>query len=325
VIPESRAAAEFARVLASALGVSEGDIIDPVRVVGGVSHHTWMFEMPGRPVRERVLRGEPPGTGWPTTLGREVEALRAAAAAGVPVPALLEAGTHPELGSFIVVARVPGDVSPRRVSRRYAGGPRAARLTRQLGATLARIHAIDASACPGLLEYDALDRVRAAVESLPIASPAFEFALRRLTQDRPRQRPPVVVHGDFRLGNLVVDENGLAAVLDWEAVHLGDPMEDVGWLCMRAWRFGGRPPVGGLGELAELAEGYESASAAGASLPLAELPWWMTLATMRWGADCLQLAQRHLDGTESSLELAVIGRRFYETEYDAMRLVARLD
>jgi aminoglycoside phosphotransferase (APT) family kinase protein len=257
VIPESRAAAEFARVLASALGVSEGDIIDPVRVVGGVSHHTWMFEMRGRPVRERVLRGEPPGTGWPTTLGREVEALRAAAAAGVPVPALLEAGTHPELGSFIVVARVPGDVSPRRVSRRYAGGPRAARLTRQLGATLARIHAIDASACPGLLEYDALDRVRAAVESLPIASPAFEFALRRLTQDRPRQRPPVVVHGDFRLGNLVVDENGLAAVLDWEAVHLGDPMEDVGWLCMRAWRFGGRPPVGGLGGRGERAEGLE--------------------------------------------------------------------
>jgi aminoglycoside phosphotransferase (APT) family kinase protein len=128
-----------------------------------------------------------------------------------------------------------------------------------------------------------------------------------------------VVHGDFRLGNLIIGDAGLAAVLDWEAVHLGQAMEDVGWLCMRAWRFGGRQPVGGFGTLADLAAGYTQAG--GPELDLDELRWWLTLATVRWGIDCLELAQRHLSGAERSLELAVIGRRRHETEYDAIRLI----
>jgi aminoglycoside phosphotransferase (APT) family kinase protein len=133
------------------------------------------------------------------------------------------------------------------------------------------------------------------------------------------RRPPaeeVLLHGDFRLGNLVVGPDGVRAVLDWELVHRGDPMQDLGYLCVRAWRFGGELPVGGFGEYADLFAAYERVS--GRAVDPAAVRWWEVFGTVWWGGACMLQAWRHLSGAERSVELVAIGRRVWEQEYDVL-------
>ena len=122
------------------------------------------------------------------------------------------------------------------------------------------------------------------------------------------------MHGDFRLGNVIVGADGLAAVIDWELAHLGDPMEDLGWLCVKAWRFGGRPPVAGLGGYEELFAAY--AEAGGGTVDPDVVRWWEVLGTWKWGVMCILQASAHLRGLVRSHELAAIGRRVCENEHD---------
>jgi hypothetical protein len=143
--------------------------------------------------------------------------------------------------------------------------------------------------------------------------------LRWLEQERPVAGERCVVHGDFRLGNLVVGPDGLRAVLDWELAHIGDPMEDLGWLCVRAWRFGVDAPVAGLGDYDELFASYEAAS--GRAVDPQAVRWWEALGCLRWGAICMLQASAHLSGASRSVELAAIGRRTCEAEHDLLLLL----
>ena len=140
-----------------------------------------------------------------------------------------------------------------------------------------------------------------------------------LAASPPPPRDPVLVHGDFRLGNLIVGPEGLRAVLDWELTHVGNPAEDLGWLCVKAWRFGAGPPVAGLGSREELLAAYRAAG--GPDISLAELRWWEILGTLRWGVICLTQAWAHLSGAHRSVELAAIGRRVCEQEWDLLLLL----
>jgi aminoglycoside phosphotransferase (APT) family kinase protein len=125
-----------------------------------------------------------------------------------------------------------------------------------------------------------------------------------------------VVHGDFRLGNVMVGDEGLRAVLDWELSHVGDPMEDLGWLCVRAWRFGSEHPVAGIGDYDTLLDEYQKAS--GLPADRDALRWWEVLGTLKWGIMCMLQASAHLLGFSRSHELAAIGRRVCENEYDIL-------
>jgi aminoglycoside phosphotransferase (APT) family kinase protein len=131
----------------------------------------------------------------------------------------------------------------------------------------------------------------------------------------------VLVHGDFRMGNLIIDDATLAAVLDWELVHVGDRYEDLAWFCIRAWRFGAPETLGagGLGGVEEFLSAYEQA--ARIRLDREVFRWWLTLATLRWGVICRYQAERHLSGQTRSVELAAIGRRVAETEWDVLELL----
>jgi aminoglycoside phosphotransferase (APT) family kinase protein len=192
-------------------------------------------------------------------------------------------------------------------------------LAAQCGRALAGVHAIDPAEVPGLDDADQFDQFRALLDAMGEPHPAFELGFRWLEPRRPVRRADTVVHGDFRNGNLVVGPDGLRAVLDWELAHLGDPLEDLAWLCLRAWRFGAEPRVGGFGDVDDLVAAYEAAS--GVAVDRGELAWWEAMGTLKWGIMCMVQAATHLSGTARSVELAAIGRRVCEVEHDLLLLL----
>jgi aminoglycoside phosphotransferase (APT) family kinase protein len=230
--------------------------------------------------------------------------------------------------AFMVVERLEGETIARKILRddEFAGAR--PKLAAQCGEALAGIHSIPVDAVPGLEQTDQVAQYRAAHDSLGVPSPAFELGFRWLEANRPVSSAttpgvaggsPSVVHGDFRLGNLIIDGNGLRAVIDWELGHLGDPMEDLGWLCTKAWRFGNKPRVGGFGDVDDLVAAYEAR--AGAPVDRDALRWWETLGTLKWGVMCNMQANAHLSGMVRSVELAMIGRRVAEQEHDLLLLL----
>jgi hypothetical protein len=215
---------------------------------------------------------------------------------------------------------VEGETLARRILRDDEFAAARGRLVDDCAQFLAGLHKIDPVAVPGLPSGDPIAGLR---DYLTVAggeaTPTFELAFRWLDANGAPERAPVIVHGDFRLGNLLVDHNGLRAVLDWELVHAGNPVEDLGWLCTKAWRFGAAPAVGGFGTRDELLGAYRGAG--GADISLDELHWWEVFNTLRWGVMCIGQATAHLSGAVRSVELAAIGRRVCEQEWDLLLLL----
>ncbi|MCU1387731.1 MAG: putative phosphotransferase [Ilumatobacteraceae bacterium] len=306
--------------LAAALSdVLGGAAIDGVqRLSGGASRETWKFVADGRPL---ILQRQRDGDG--RDMGVEVAVLRAASVGGVAVPELIATSADESVGSgpehrvgaaFMILGHVDGETIARKILRDDTYAVARQHLTADCATALARLHAIDPSSAPGLLAVDQVEQYRSVLDTLDQPHPTFELAFRWLDAHRPEPGPMRIVHGDFRLGNLMVGPDGLRAVLDWELAHIGDPLEDLGWLCVRAWRFGSAKPVAGVGEYAELIDAYRSAS--GATVDAEAVRWWEVLGTLKWGIMCIIQLQAHLSGASRSHELAAIGRRVCETEYD---------
>ncbi|MEJ2861764.1 phosphotransferase family protein [Actinomycetospora flava] len=288
------------------------------RLTAGASRETWSFTAGGR---DLVLRRDPPGADRPDGMALEAAAIGAAAAAGVAVPPLVDSGTDATtLGSpYLVTGHVAGETLGPRILRDERYATARAGLTAELGRTLARIHTIPPDAVPGLAQADPVDALRTICDAIDEPLPTVEITLRWLDRHRPEPVADTVVHGDFRLGNLIVDETGLAAVLDWELVHRGDPREDLGWLCVKCWRFGAAAPVAGLGTVDELLDGY--AEVAGERPDEQAVRWWQIHRTAWWALHCREMAERHLSGAVPSVELAAIGRRVAEQEHDLLLLL----
>ena len=280
------------------------------RLSGGASRETWSFDADGRPL---VLRRDPPGA---PKGGMDMEArlLRAAAVAGVPVPEVVVAEP-----SLIVMERIDGETIPRKILRDEEYAAARPKLAGECGSILARLHAIPTDDVAGLEHADQVQQFRELLDALGEPHPTFELAFRWLEANRPRSSRTAIVHGDFRNGNLIVGPDGVRAVLDWELAHVGDPLEDLGWLCVKAWRFGMEPPVGGFGDYDELIAAYE----AGGAGPVARdaLRWWEVLGTLKWGIMCIMQAVTHTSGAVRSVELAAIGRRVCEQEWDLLALL----
>jgi aminoglycoside phosphotransferase (APT) family kinase protein len=308
-------------VLEPSLG--PGVVVEDMGVLaGGSSRETWSFSAhrPGDPARRYVLRRDPPGV---PASGVRLESglLAAAARAEVPVPTVVASGDVDDgLGAcFVVVEFVEGETIPRRILRdeRLAGVR--PQLAAKCGRILAAIHRIPPADVPGLVGGDPLEQLRELIDGLGQAHPAFELGFRWLLANRPPLRAETVVHGDFRNGNLIIGPDGVRAVLDWELAHLGDPLEDLGWLCQKAWRFGATLPVGGFGTIDDLVDSYEQASAR--RVDRDALHWWEVLATLRWGIICIVQTTTHVSGAVRSVELAAIGRRVCEVEWDLLELL----
>lgn len=291
------------------------------RLTGGASRTTWAFEAVSGERRALILR-----TGAPDDIhaGMELEAQvqRRAAAAGAPVPHIVTASDSPAaLGNpYLVRDLIPGETIVRRIFRGLDDTGRA-RLLVQCAGALAAVHraAVDGV---GLTAPDDLAGWRARLDEIGDTTATFEWTFRRLADERPDPSPMVLVHGDFRMGNLIVDQSGLAAVLDWELTHIGERYEDLAWFCIRAWRFGAPETLGagGLGSVESFLNAYEEA--AGVDVDRSVFRWWLTVATLRWGVICRHQAERHLSGESPSVELAAIGRRVSETEWDLLDLLS---
>ena len=308
----------LARTLAPVLGV--GVVVEDLqRLSGGASRETWSFRVGERAL---ILRRDPPGRpGLPGSMALEADAMRACGRAGLPVPEVLVDDDGTNLGTAgLVMGQVPGETLARRILRDEAFAPARRVLAAELGRFLAGLHAIDPAEVPGISEVDTLEQYWTAYETVDDVSPTFEAAQRWLESHRPPATGKVVVHGDLRMGNVIVGEEGLRAVIDWELVHLGDPVEDLGWLCVKAWRFGEPLPVGGLGTLEDLLSAYESV--AGTSVDRDTFHWWLVQKTLQWGIGCMGQAAAHLGGLVRSVELAAIGRRVAEQEWDLLELLA---
>ncbi|CAN3128062.1 phosphotransferase family protein [Mycobacterium sp. smrl_JER01] len=316
--------ADLARALEDVLRPSLGElkVEDLQRLTGGASRTTWSFTArTGAAARSLILR-----TGERDALhaGMQLEAQvqQRAAAAGAPVPHIVTADDSPGAVGvpFLICAAVSGETIVRRIFRGLDDAGRS-RLLGQCATALAAIHRADPDGI-ALSTPDELGAWRARLDEIGDTTATFEWTFRRLADERPDPSPLGLVHGDFRMGNLIVADSGLAAVLDWELTHIGEVYEDLAWFCIRAWRFGAPESVGagGLGSVEAFLQAYESAS--GVPLDRKVFRWWLTVATVRWGVICRHQAQRHLSGETPSVELAAIGRRVSETEWDLLDLLS---
>jgi aminoglycoside phosphotransferase (APT) family kinase protein len=309
----------------------------PTRLTGGASRETWsldaMLEREGGAetlplILQRDARGAPKSMSRAT----EFALLRAAHDAGVPSPEPLFMGDASLGGEFFIVRRVDGETLPKRLLRDDAYAAARDALPAQLAAILARIHAIplyapglDALASPppdvpsAQAELDRYEEIFRAIAPEP--HPAFEIAFRWLRTHLPTDAEDgrTLVHGDYRMGNVLFGPEGARAILDWELAHIGDPMEDLGWISVRSWRFGGPKPVGGIGDRDAFFAAY--AGAAGVAVDPMRVRWWEVFGNLRWGIICISQARTYLDGRSTSVELASIGRRTAETEWELLELI----
>ena len=315
--------------------------IDGLRLLtGGASRQTWSFDavIEHGSLSETlplVLRMDP--RAQPELMSRETEyrVLEAAHAAGVPVPKVHAIGDDSLGAPSFLMARVEGETIARRLLRDDDYAVAREVMTVQLGTILAGIHRtpIDdpgletlptpaPGRSPAETEIDRFEQTYRAITPEP--HPAFELAFRWLRQHLPAPAERALVHGDYRIGNVIFGPEGVRAILDWELAHIGDPMEDLGWICVRSWRFGNdSKPVGGLGSREEFWQAYEAAG--GRRVDAAVVRFWELFGNLRWGVICISQARSALEGAVKSagaaLELAAIGRRTAETEWELLNLM----
>jgi len=310
---------------AGAIGVANSK-----RLSGGASQETWSFDIiqPDGLVGA-ILRRSPKGYGAAPTraagLAAEAKLMQLAFEAGVPSPRVLYV-LRPEddLGTGFIMQRIEGETIARKILRDEEYAAARPLLARQIGGILAGLHRLPKDRLPALRSRSATQEIAEFdrdYRSLNWPKPVFELALRWLRDHDPGPSgETTLVHGDFRNGNLIIGADGVRAVLDWELAHLGDPMEDLGWVCVNSWRFGEiDKPVGGFGSREDLFAGYE---AAGRKVDPERVKFWEVMGTLRWGIMCGGMMQRFREGPDHSMERAMIGRRASETEIDLLRLLA---
>lgn len=296
-------------------------------ISGGASQEIWSFDarLPSGDqglILRRTRRWSDTAQKGSAGMAAEVALLRAAATGGVPVPGVVGALAPADgLGDGYLMQRVDGESSARVILRdaRFAKARRT--LAAACGGLMARIHRLPALRLPPLRIGGAARECAqwaAAHRANGTLRPVFELALRWLAENEPSPcAEPVLVHGDFRNGNLMVGPEGVRAVLDWELAHLGDPMEDLGWFCVNSWRFGQVGlEAGGLGTRAQLFAGYEAE--AGRPVDAARVHYWQVLGTLKWGVTCDAMGLAWRSGSDRNIERLAVARRASEAEIDLL-------
>lgn len=263
-------------------------------------------------------------------VGGEAAVRNAAEAAGVPVPHVHHVCTDESVlgGPFFLSTAVAGETVPRRVLRLVEQHGIGELVVSQLGTAMARLHTIGADDAPATLPRpgsagavaSALAGIDLLLGMLLDPSPVFAYGARWLERHAPSEPERLtVVHSDIRNGNVIVGDDGLRAILDWETSRVGDPVEDLAWTTQRMWRFReDAKTVGGLAGIPTLRAAYEEA---GGTWDEDRFHWWRVLGSVRWGMGLAGQARAHLDGSFPSIVMAGSGRRVPELEYDTLLLL----
>lgn len=301
------------------------------RLSGGASQETWSFDvtLPGS-TSPMILRRRPPGmterSASAVPLEAEARLIEIAGKAGVPAPKVTYVLAPSDgVGEGFLMQRIEGETIARKILRDAEYANARLLLARQCGEILGHLHKVPLAGLPSLRHAPArveLEHYRSIYQAHDHPHPVFELAFRWLEENAPSTDiPQTLVHGDFRNGNLMIGPEGVRAVLDWELAHIGDPMEDLGWICVNAWRFGNiDAPVGGFGPREDMFAGYEAAS--GEKVDPERVKYWEVLGTLKWGIMCTIMVEAFKSGADRSVERATIGRRASENEIDLLRLLA---
>lgn len=296
-------------------------------LTGGSASETWSFSsLQNGKSTKQILRLAHSGNVFALGLDKNLEGQvqNLAAFHGVkaaPVALILE--SDDDLGDGFVMPFYEGESIPQRILRRDEFEVAREQLCDDCAKELATIHsipAIEVDFLPNRTIPHQLDLMRGFYKDTSETIPLFDYAFRWLSRNQPMEIAKALVHGDFRNGNLLVNETGLACVMDWELSHVGDPMEDLGWLCVPSWRFGNiDKPVGGFGDRSVLFDFYEKY--AGVKIDSKRVQYWELFGILKWGVICLYQTYVHLRGEDRSINRAAIGRRVSETEIDMLALL----
>ncbi len=325
---------EFQPALARALEKSFPELSrldNLVRLSGGASQETWSFDAITTHAREPLILRRAPG-GLPranaenstsVTLETEAAVIETVRRAGGAAPRVRHVLKPEEnVGQGYVMDRLTGETIARKILRDTEFNDVRPKLARQCGELLARIHAVDPAPVRSILPVidglTQLHRYRDIYDLYNYAHPVFELAFKWLEPRMSNAKRQTLVHGDFRHGNLLISPQRVEAALDWELTHIGDPLEDIGWICTNSWRFGvAQKVVGGFGDLKDLLDGYEAAGGIRPSVD--EVRTWIVYGSLKWGVMCMSMYQGFL--RDGSVERAAIGRRSSETEIDLVNLI----
>ncbi|MEM8940766.1 MAG: phosphotransferase family protein [Pseudomonadota bacterium] len=321
---------QLAQAAARILGASSCTLSGLRRLSGGASMETWAFDARHDEVSyPLILRRRPPGIGdsqarHSLPLRAEGELFALAGRARMPVPHLYgELKTSDDLGEGLLLERLSGEALPQRIMRDSSYAQARESFAEECGTALGKLHSTPSKWWPsGLRDLDwsaDLMRLQQLADHFANPSPVHQLAINWLKGQPVPESPRVVCHGDFRLGNLLLDETGLRAVLDWELAHVGYAGEDIGYLCANVWRFGGQQPVGGIGALDDFFQAYRNAG--GCELSAQEFRLWQVYAALGWGYSCLIMLELHTSGEDPSMERAAVGRRLSESEIDILLLL----
>ena len=304
----------------------EGEVSNLEPLTGGASKEIWKFEVSNDKQSTKMILRRGSGIEGPLAIKTADEARiqKEVIKVGAPVPTILAVSKNEEeLGDSYIMNFVEGESIARKILRDKEYKKALPVLAYQCGEAIARIHNVDIdnfSFLPKKPAEDQLEDLYSTYQSFEQPSPVFEYAYLWLKEQDFSNFQESLVHGDFRLGNIIVNGEGLQSIIDWELAHIGNPLQDLGWVCGNSWRFGKNDKVvGGFGELEDLLKGYNSISKFQVNNEMVKC--WQVFGTFRWGVICLIQAYAHLNGTINSIEKAAIGRRVSETEIDIVDLL----
>ncbi|HUY27782.1 MAG TPA: phosphotransferase family protein [Candidatus Binataceae bacterium] len=328
--------ARLGAVVARRIG-APGTIGNLQRLTGGANKTTWSFDAEIGARREEFIvqlssagavdQPNPLADISPhITADQDARLMIAAVRGGVPAPrvrAIFEPADG--LGPGYVTERVAGETLGTKIVREERFARARAMMTAQCGAMLAAIHRIDLREVKFLPYQEAAQMVAAhyrIADYYGLRHPAIELGLKWAAENAPKNPRRTVVHGDFRTGNFIVGENdGIRLLLDWEIAQSGDPMQDLGWVCVKTWRFGGKGPVGGFGKREDLFAAYEDAG--GVAVDPKQVRFWEAFGSVKWAIGCLRMGMRGIE--ETGIERCAIGRRIEEPLWDFLNLIEGRD
>ena len=304
----------------------EGEIVNLEPLTGGASKEIWKFEVNANGKSDRYILRRGSGVEGPLAIKTSDEAKiqKTVRKLGAQVPEIVAVSSvDEELGDAYIMKFVYGESIARKILRDEEYKNTLPKLAFECGQSIAKIHQADINEFPFLPSKTVFEQINDLYQtyvSFNQPSPVFEYTHLWLKKQNFGEINDALVHGDFRLGNIIVDKDGLKSVIDWELAHIGNPLQDLGWICGNSWRFGNtNKVVGGFGDLADLLKGYNSVSNYHVNENMVKA--WQVFGTFRWGVICLIQASAHLTGSINSVEKAAIGRRVSETEIDIVDLL----